>query len=128
MLDKLKNFGSKLVFLTLLVPVVGLQVAGHSADILTTWYALTKTGAREGNPFLAWLINSEFRFKWAIVSALKGWFIAYDARRFYDSADFRWSRYYNLKAAVFHAYAVWIVVSWNVLIIMRRRKRGNSGT
>ena len=125
MLDRLKNFGNQLVFLTLLVPVMALQVAGHSADIISTWYALTKTGAREGNPFLAWLINSECRYKWHIVSALKGWLIVHDARYFVSSADRKWARHYNFQTAVFHALTVWIVVGWNVLTIIRR-KRGNT--
>jgi hypothetical protein len=127
MLNTLKNFGSLLVFECLIVPLVALEVLGHSADIATTWYALTKTGAREGNPFLAWLLNSRWRYKWVVVSAAKAAIISNETRYYFESKRSKWARYYNFRAAVFHVTAVWLVAAWNLLIISRR-KHGNTST
>lgn len=125
--SKAKNFASQLVYACLVTPLLALEVLGHAADILTTWYALTYTSAREVNPILAPILNSRWRYKWVTVSALKGSFLVYEAGWYYRNMDYKWSRYYNVRTAAINATILWAVVVSNLIVIFRR-KHGNTST
>ena len=126
MLSRTKSFGNELVFLSLVIPLVLAESLGHACDILTTYIALTYCGAREMNPFLAPLLNSEWRFKWVTVSAIKGALLT-NSFRWHLTANSEWKRRYSLRTAIFSAVLIWAVVAWNFSVILRR-KRANTST
>jgi hypothetical protein len=116
MLNTLRNFGKNLVFVTLAGPLLLLTALGHLADLGTTWYAITFSGARESNPFLAWFVNSNFSGKWFALAGLKAGVVANQAR-----TVFNYKRLDLLKLEVFGCVFVWLVVAWNFSIILRRQ-------
>src|SRR5437588_10667133 len=113
MTDKPASFAYAVVKRTMLFPLVIISVIGHSLDVATTWYALTHTGAREGNPFMAPLLHSEWRWKWVAISALKSWAIKRNVEFSYEWND--------LRTMAFDCVVIWSVVAWNISVIWRRK-------
>src|SRR5882762_9144331 len=118
MLNTLRNFSRNLVFATIVTPILLLTAFGHLADVITTWYAIAITGAREANPFLAWFVNSNFKGKWAILTGLKALAVRHEAQ-----VAFKYREYYGsefIKAMFFSCALVWAVAAWNCSVILRR--------
>jgi hypothetical protein len=115
MINTLRNFGKNLVFGTIAAPILALTAFGHLADVVTTWYAITITGAREGNPLLAWFVNSNFKGKWAALTGLKALVVRGEAQ-----ACMKYKYDWPIKPMIFRLVFVWLVAAWNFSLILRR--------
>ena len=106
------------MFATIITPILLLTALGHLADIMTTWYAITITGAKEANPFLAWFVNSSFKGKWAVLTGIKALVVRHEAQVAYE-----YRQYYGagfIKAMFISCAFVWAVAAWNCSVILRR--------
>lgn len=116
MLNKAEKFGNMLVLTTLVFPLIILEHIGHVFDVLTTWYAITKCGAREANILMAWLVESSWKLRWFSLSAIKFWVVnrSHPITRTYK-------RSYDLKYVATFTAMIWCVVAWNFSVIIRRK-------
>jgi len=124
---RLANFGNELVFLATVLPLVMLGALGHALDVLTTWVAISFLGAREGNPMLAWFINSTWSGKWSVLCAMKAVVVGREVNLYLQDKSNEWSRYYYVRSAIFVCVVTWCVVMWNLSVIFRRRHAVRAG-
>ncbi len=127
MRKRLANFGNELVFLATVLPLVMLGALGHALDVLTTWVAISFLGAREGNPMLAWFINSTWSGKWSVLCAMKAVVVGREVNLYLQDKSNEWSRYYYVRSAIFVCVVTWCVVMWNLSVIFRRRHAVRAG-
>lgn len=102
-----------------MLPIITLTALGHLADLGTTWYAITFSGAREANPILGWFVNSDFRGKWWALAGLKAIVVRNEAQ-----VCFRYRQHVSIgyiKALLISCAFVWVVVGWNLGVILRRK-------
>lgn len=121
MRKRLANFGSELIYMSLIIPLLLLEALAQSLDVVSTWAAISFFGAREGNPVLAWFVNSSWRGRWAILWAMKARLLANEKNYYFRTKNNKWARYYNVRGAIFVCIITWCVVTWNLSVIFRRR-------
>lgn len=101
-----------------LYALFAISIAGHFADIATTFVAIEYLGAREINPIFAPLLHSSWRWKWPVMIAAKFGIIGK-----HHVTELKYNDYVSRKALKISAIMVWCVVAWNLLTITRKLAR-----